>query len=478
MTIARAVHWHEGMFLRPHHFQIAQRNWGEVAGRGDKWDLHYNWGLRSIDLDLDALANSRLVISSLQARLRDGTLVSVPEDGSLDPVEDELREALEGRSTVDVYLAIPNLHLGRANIQGPDNRDQARYSIEVQELEDENTGINPQQIPVRRLNVKLLLSTQDTAGFEVIPIGRIERSEQAEGTPKLNQRYFPPMLACDAWGPLQKNIINNIYDRIGVKMTLLAELITARGINFDSQDQGNPHLLAQLRQLNEAYPVLAMLSRAQGVHPFAIYVELSRLVGQLAIFSNERRVPDLPAYDHDNLGECFYDLKKYIDAFLDIMVEPEYKERPFIGAGLRMQVTLEPSWLEPRWDLFLGVKSDLPPERCVALLTQAGRLDMKIGSAGRVDTIFSRGHLGLNPKPISTAPAVLPKLADLIYFRVRPEDNPNEWDHVREEQSIAIRLNEQLIASDIQGQQTLYIRNDAMTTKMEFILFVTRREAR
>ena len=28
----RAVHWHEGMFLRPHHFNAAQQHW-DAGGR-------------------------------------------------------------------------------------------------------------------------------------------------------------------------------------------------------------------------------------------------------------------------------------------------------------------------------------------------------------------------------------------------------------------------------------------------------------
>src|SRR5262245_22386414 len=78
---ARLVHWHEGMFLRPHHLQAAQRYWAHQGMLGEKWDLHYNWGLRAIDLDLDALSNYRCVVRQLRARLRDGTLVSIPEDG-------------------------------------------------------------------------------------------------------------------------------------------------------------------------------------------------------------------------------------------------------------------------------------------------------------------------------------------------------------------------------------------------------------
>ncbi len=93
----RAVHWHEGMFLRPHHFQALERYWSQQLNRGDKYDLHYNWGLAAIDLDRDALANYRLVIRSLKARLRDGTTVSVPEDGVLPTLD--LKHSLRRKKT-------------------------------------------------------------------------------------------------------------------------------------------------------------------------------------------------------------------------------------------------------------------------------------------------------------------------------------------------------------------------------------------
>jgi len=169
----RAIHWHEGMFLRPHHFQAAQRHGEHLAARGEKWDLHYNWGLRAIDLDLNALTNYRFVVRSLQARLRDGTLVALPEDGTLPALE--LKGAFEQGHAVTVLLGVPVLKLGRANVA--DGKPQgagegARYLLDTQELEDENTGVNPQPIQVRLLHLKLLLSTHDHAGYEVLPLAR------------------------------------------------------------------------------------------------------------------------------------------------------------------------------------------------------------------------------------------------------------------------------------------------------------------
>src|SRR5262249_49977756 len=169
----RAVHWHEGMFIRPQHFQTAQRYWAHLVDRSAKWDLHYDWGLRSVELDLDALANYRGVVRSLRARLRDGTLVAVPEDCLLPAID--LKEAFTEGGSVTLYLAIPVLHLGRANVAADGTGGAARYVVDTQELEDENTGVNPQPVQVRLLNLRLLLSTQDHTGYEVLPIARIQK---------------------------------------------------------------------------------------------------------------------------------------------------------------------------------------------------------------------------------------------------------------------------------------------------------------
>ena len=53
----RPVHWHEGMFLRPQHFQAADRHWEELIAISSQWDNAYNYGLRSIELSPEALAN-------------------------------------------------------------------------------------------------------------------------------------------------------------------------------------------------------------------------------------------------------------------------------------------------------------------------------------------------------------------------------------------------------------------------------------
>lgn len=467
-----AVHWYEGMFLRPHHFMTAQRHSFDLADRSERFDLHYNWGLRSVALDRDALANSRFVIRELKARLRDGTLVVIPDDGVLPALD--LKPAFERGNSLTIYLAVPVLNSGRPNVAAEGETAQAaRYVLGTQMLEDENTGVNPQPIKVRQLNLKLLHSNQDHTGYEVIPLARITKSMKVEAIPELDLTYIPPLLACDAWSPLWAGLLQTIYDRIGKKIELLANQVVSRGINFDSAGQGDRLIFAQLWELNETYAVLGILAFAQGVHPLKAYLELGRLVGRLSIFGSTRRPPELPRYDHDDLGTCFYRAKQHIDTLLNILVEPEYKERPLVGAGLRMQVALEPVWLESVWEMYIGVHSPLDTEECIRLLTKPGQLDMKIGSSDRVDSIFRMGLAGLrfayNPRP----PRALPALPGLIYFQISRELAQSEWQNVQKSLTLAIRLNENLIAGDIQGQRVLTIKTTgSQTTTLQFTLFV------
>src|SRR5687767_12672207 len=112
-----SVHWYEGMFLWPHQVQLAERLTAQQLHLGHKWNLHYDWGLRAIQFDRDALANYRFAVRSLEARLRDGTTVSLPEDGALAALD--LKEGFGRDLSVTVYLAVPKLQLGKANVTDP-----------------------------------------------------------------------------------------------------------------------------------------------------------------------------------------------------------------------------------------------------------------------------------------------------------------------------------------------------------------------
>ena len=475
---ARSLYWQDGMFMWPHHMQQETRFLGEQIRCNHQWDVHHNWGLRQLDFDPDAFKANRFVVRSLQARLRDGTLIEFPREGRL-PFLD-FNEVMQGKDEATIFLAVPKFQPNRSNTApsgsaladaNPQPND-ARFLVEAIAVEDENTGEDPQSLDFRTLNLKLLLDAQEDAGYDVLPIARVERAGQAF---QLDVHYIPPLLACDAWKPLAVDILQFLFHRLNARKDSIADQVLSRGITFETQNPGDNVLLGQLAVLNEASTVLNTLAFAEGIHPFPAYLELCRLVGQLTIFTKLGRAPELPAYDHDDLGGCFGKVKRHLEA-----LEPSktaYEEREFIGEKLRMQVAMEAKWLEPAWRMFVGVQSPLPQADVVRLITKPGQLDMKIGSAGRVDEIFVKGQKGLDFTPELHPPRMLPARADLTYFQVNRDSQKSEWAEVQKSLTLAIRLNQNRIAvsaqGDIQGQRVLSIKQaTGPATTMQFVLFL------
>lgn len=463
MSIQAPVHWHEGMFLRPQHFQVAEQNIQQQIRDNIAWNRPYSWGLRRFRLDRDALANHRVVISELAARMRDGTLVAAPESGRLPELD--LRAAMSGRQTLTLFVAIPKLETTQPALTAA-----SRYRIESLDLEDANTGQNPRPIQIRRLNLQLLTDVDDHAGYVTLPLFRIRRADRAEGAPEVDRTYIPPLLATEAWDVLEQEIVRPAYDRIGKKLDLVANQVISRGITFDSTSQGDRVILEQMRVMNESYADLGVNAFLAGTHPADVFASLVRFVGRMAVFTPSRRIPELPKYDHDDLGGCFWSARRLVDAVLDAVVEPEYSERALIGAGQRAQVSLEPAWLEPGQRLFVAVTAPLSGDQTRHLVER--RLDMKIGSGGSVDELYRLGRAGLRFEFLPDPPRCLPLRPGRVFFGVDTAGSPEPWDAVQRELSLAVRFNENLIAGDIQGRRAIDIRLDGRSVPVEFVLYV------
>jgi len=459
------------MFMGPQHLQAAQRHEAAQRRRHSRAGTRYNWGIQAIQLNKVALGNHRFEVQSLTAFLRDGTCVCLPEDGA--PPAADFRADIEQAHPLLMWLAVPSFQPGRSNSAEGLGGD-TRFLLDTAEVEDENAESEAQPIKFRLYNPRLVASNaQEQQGLDVLPLARLTRSSDAATTPRLDTDYIPPLLCCDAWEPLQVGIIRAIYDRIGTKITVLANQVQSRGISLESMASEDLRILGQLRILNEASTVLRVLSFADGIHPLEAYTELCRVVGQLAIYGTTHRPPELPTYDHDNLGYIFQQVQKHIDGLLNLILEPEWQARPFIGVGKRMQVTMEPSWLETRFQMYIGVKSNLPPQQCADLFTNTNALDMKVGSSERVDRLFEEGRQGL-AFTHATQPRSLPSQAGLTYFQVDRKAQANEWQSVGTTLALAIRLNERLVQGTIQDKQDLTVLYKGNTIPVQLTLYVIR----
>ena len=480
------VHWYEGAFLRPHHFQAADRFWTESQRLASVFDNPHNYGLVAIEFSREAIANQQFEIRRLKARMRDGTLIDLgigeePDRvdlnrplGDIGVITKNLEEAFANASTIRVYAAIPKMRLGRPNVgsSNSDNASELRYLELENNFPDESWGGDEQEIQFRRLNVQILTSTQDLSGYELLPIAQIKRASEGEAAPQLDATFIPPLLLVDAWPGLSRDIVRGIYDIIGQKIEVLSQQVVNRGIGLDSRDPGDAERVLMLSQLNAAYGGLSILAFDRGVHPKVAYVELCRIVGQLSIFSPERRVAEMRLYDHDNLYEIFMDVRLRIETLIHAVRDYEVQQRYFVGVGHGMQVTLDPRWFNSDWQWFIGVdKGELTTRECLELLSP-GQLDLKLGSSRQVEFLFKQRASGVMLTPIDRPVRALPGRADWVFFEVPKQETP-AWRDVQETQTLAMRLKDSLIANldRLQGQQTLVVAAFGRKIALKFALF-------
>jgi type VI secretion system protein ImpJ len=466
------VHWSEGLFLRPQHFQAADRYWHERVQTAEQWDHAYNYGLHRLRLSPEAVANYQVDVGECEARLPDGTLVSRGTGQELSRVD--LKPALEKAALVTVLLAVPKLNLGRSNVGRADSNEAPRF-VDVQcDVADESAGGNPQTVGLRDLNARIMLSTQDTAGYECLPIARVKRAGDREAAPQIDADYIPPVLTVETSDEL-KAIVRSIYDLIGQRCEVIARQIQSRNITLATTQPGDLERIMLLWVLNEASSTLNCLAFARGVHPFWAYLELCRIVGRLAIFGPSRQVGVVERYDHDDLARIFKWARREIEELINSVGNYEFEMELFVGAGAGMpimHVDLKPRWLDNNWEWYVGIRSrDLSKPDCQKLVTH-DFLDWKLGSRNSVADLYTAKIPGLKLALAAEIPAALPRDGSWILYKIS-RDPQLTWQDVVTSQSLAMRLSKFIVTNlgELQGNTTLKVDASGKKGSLEFALF-------
>ena len=153
------IHWHEGLFLQPHHLQRLQRSVFAEAAKTRQLMGSYPTGIVDAQLSSDELANFRLVFDHLRVVMPSGLEVDFPGNADL-PSFDLKTLFTTGGTNFLVSLAVPLWQAQRANAfemgVPADVRVKLPYKPFESTVVDENTGENPKPVIHRRLNARLV----------------------------------------------------------------------------------------------------------------------------------------------------------------------------------------------------------------------------------------------------------------------------------------------------------------------------------
>lgn len=411
----RPVYWSDGMFLRPQHFQAAEEHLHERIHRSEDWYQPYSWGLRSFQINLEAIRSYRFQVISCEARMRDGTIVSVPQE--TEPAPLDLRSAFEKLVTPMVYLAVPRFQDGQPGVVADGSLTTtdarvlaARFRPVYSDRNDRATGENEDPIEFLSLRAHLMAGPEghEVAGYELLPLARLQRvAAGIESVPALDTSYIPPLLRVGAWSGLREEIEKFVSFLRGVVQNE-ADYMVGRKLSMDNSVMGDAERVFKLLIANTAIvPFEAALPPSE-LHPHIFFVELCRLAGQLGLFEKSRCTPSVAAYDHDRLGMVFPPLLDMLRRMLGQQSKRQVRRVYFtLGRDKVFRAAVEPAWLNSTSKMFIGVESDgLSVDECDRMLGR-GKCDWKLASAHEVFDVFKNAQTGLGLSPLRRIPPEL-----------------------------------------------------------------------
>jgi len=316
MLFEELLHWNDGQFLQPHHFQYFQRQNMAFLHSDRLLSSPYPWGLFDCEVDDDSLAAGRVVVKRFSAIMEDGTPLSMPGNCLLPPLD--LAETLKKNpNEITIYLALPHWSEFEANLAAEDDSAQRRFTAQKKKLRDENTGDNEITLITRRLNVRLTADPQDGKDAQILPILKLNvlSHDKTARALEINDKYFPPYIILSAKSALY-----------GILQGLLADLRRCRdkavdiltGLNFKNEDLSgyNAYTVLRLKTMNVYEQRFSALFAAGNVTPFALYLELSSLLCELMAYDPLNSIRGIKRYDHDDSAPAFLEIIKDIRSFI------------------------------------------------------------------------------------------------------------------------------------------------------------------
>ena len=486
-----AVNWHEGLFLHPHHFQAWDRHWTERVSTGEQWQAPHGYGLLDIAINRDALASGFLQVDSLRCRTPGGSLIDWTNGAKVE--RRDLRPALESSPSnsdrrsksnpgespipqecryVDIFVGVPRLKLGHSNVDPQGHANGSRFRAQWLDLPDELDAACVKPVELRELNARILLSHEDLAGFDVLRIARVRRNEEDGVQVRIDGNYIPPLMECAASRLLQTEILSSLCDLLQQYCEQYSKQVIDSGGAFHASTPIDAQRMMVLQVVYPAVSVLRMLAQSSGVHPFTLYLELTRLAGSIDLLHPQRKMYHTAAYDHENLGEIFFALKRRILTGVEGLLKAPYRQGAFFGYenGMRLQIERSFFTATKRW--FLGVHRGQTSVDTIHQWMTQGKLDWKMGSETQVEKLFTMRAPGVEVKRCNLLPATLPKSEDWIYYEIQGTEL-EAWKDVVATRSLAIRICDASIVdpSQLPGSRVLRLSHGHQVAELQFALF-------
>ena len=407
--------WREGLFIRPQHFQQNDRYYAYELMKRTSSSGSNKWGFFDLEIDQDLLGSGKVVIKRASGILKDGTLFNIDSKDNilaLDINSDDYNK--------NIYLALPILISNSDDVHFEDQENiLTRFrSKSVSEISNSNSGENSvSDILIAKHNFKLLREEEANESYIKIKVSSIV-SLSSSGLVTLDNSYIPTYLHLNKMSDLRSKI-DELMSMLSYRSEKLAEKIS--NSSLQASELGN-FLMLQLINKSESH--LHFLMDQDKIHPQDLFLALSSLASELAIFmKKEKKLRSPFVYVHEELGLSFGSIIEELKYMLSMVLEQnsitlniEKRKYGISVAQIKDKEILYNS------SFILTVTADAKEEE----IKKSLMTNLKMGSIENIRNLVNYHLKGFKIKALPTPPREIPYRVNHLYFEIELETKDKE----------------------------------------------------
>jgi type VI secretion system protein ImpJ len=449
VSLSQPVFWHQGLFLQPQHLQAADRYHTQLAAYLLQRTGPHGWGLLDLTINEAAIQNGLLDLQRFECMMRDGTLVSFPDNAVI--TARQFDSVWRDRNhNLPVYVGLKHISRNDSNVtvveaisRETSLRTRFVSNAAGEPVSDSYEGGKIAKVKTLRYVLTLFFGSEvdDAEDYEVIHIADLMMEGERF---QLDERQIAPSLVLGA-SPALINHLNTLKHNL---MGRAALLNSYKELGSGESSSYNPAAITNrlaVQVLSRYVPRIIQYIEAAQVHPLEVYGALRALISELSVFSDKVAMDgsaksgslSLPHYEHNAIGACFQAAMDMIGLLLnELTVSPELvvqlrgqDDGKFVG-------TLPKEFFERNNSVYFLLRTSEASRKFLDSFINFS----KLGAANQVEVYARRALPGVPVIHLQGKPIGISSQPNTHYFMLEREGY--EWGYVEDSGQIGLIWNE------------------------------------
>jgi len=416
----KTIYWHHGLLLQPQHFQYQDQLMQHALDRVWKTLAGDHWGMVSLSLDENLLADNIVQLKQAGIVFPDGVWAQVNENAQVEALNLSA-DHFGSESELIAYVALPRQAINQSALG-------QRYVDDAEQVDiaDVFTGGDPVELPVLNYQLRIALKHNQHSPAPASDAQFLQPNEQGVAIARLlwrnehielDENFIPPSLTVQGV-PALKNLCASLLKEMLDRCRQLEEY--KGGMEQSEFSSRVFRYRLALQTLSRYTAQLDHLAGSAKATPDDVYLCLKQLLAEISVFSERIDVlgqhgPDSVTltYQHAKADRSFKLMReKLLSTLNELSVRPEQLVRLENNSSGHMQATLPKEFARNLHQVYLIVRTGAPVGHWLDDFTQFS----KLAPAGLLQTILDKAIPGIELVTEAGRPEGLPQRPNSWYF--------------------------------------------------------------